>query len=56
MSISICVDCFKMASAFQKMTDTSQCQSYVTGMLNELVSKYLLLYSVYYGNVGYEDF
>ena len=39
MSISICVNCSKMAQAFQKMTDTSQCRSYVTGMLNELVSK-----------------
>ena len=39
MSISICVNCSKMALAFQQMTDMSQCRSYVTGMLNELVSK-----------------
>lgn len=39
MSISICLNCSKMATAFQKMTDASQCRSYVTGMLNELVSE-----------------
>ena len=38
MSLSICVNCSKMAGAFRQMTDVSQCQNYVTGMLNELVS------------------
>merc|ERR1712223_1374349 len=32
-------NCSKMALAFQQMTDMSQCRSYVTGMLNELVKQ-----------------
>lgn len=35
---SICLSCFKLAQAFQKMTDQNSCQKYVQGMLNELVS------------------
>ena len=40
LEISICVQCTKMAQAFYKMTDALQCTSYVTGMLNELVSNF----------------
>ena len=38
LSISICEHCLQMAQAYKMMTDRSQCKSYVTGMLNELVS------------------
>ena len=36
--ISMCISCLKMAQSYHKMTDALQCSSYVTGMLNELVS------------------
>ena len=45
LEISICVQCTQMAQAFFKMTDALQCNRYVTGMLNELVSNFLRLLS-----------
>ena len=53
VDISICVQCTKMAQAFYKMTDDGQCTSYVTGMLNELVSILIFSAKIQNSNLTY---